>query len=190
MAESLSANLDPAIAAKYNATKASLEFSNLRAQELAKEAIGTTNANYNYNRSVALRAEPLKLRANMNAANTAGLAESGQLARTQGQTQTQFAQKQARLGELRNQAVNKIRTGLTSSETANALKQNEAVATANAEQQKYLLENPPPPTAPAAVPGTAAATRQKAAANIKVPPEWGAKYKVRKLGAPWGGSVG
>lgn len=153
--ETVSANLDPTIAAKYNATKATLAFSLLRAQQVEKEAVGIANANYAYQRGVALNAEPVKLRVNQNAANSQGLAESGQLARVQGQTQLGFAEKGARNAELRRQAVNKLRTGLTATETGIGLKGIENVANANAEQQRYLVENPPQkaPAAPA-VPST------------------------------------
>ncbi len=151
MPEELLPNLNPATAGLYAATKAKLEFSEKRATEEAKEAKGLTNANYQYNRGANLRAEPLKLRSSLNAANTAGLAESGTLARNQGQIQTDFASKQARLGELRRSAINKINTGLARKDVELGLEGQANVGKANAEQLQYLKENPPTPAAAPAV---------------------------------------
>ncbi len=177
MPEELLPNLNPATAGLYAATKAKLEFSEKRATEEAKEAKGLTNANYQYNRGANLRAEPLKLRSSLNAANTAGLAESGTLARNQGQIQTDFASKQARLGELRRSAINKINTGLARKDVELGLEGQANIANANAGQINWLKENPPAPTA--AVGGAEAPNSN---GWVQVP---GGAYRNKGLVTPW-----
>jgi hypothetical protein len=130
--------------ATFWANEAALNFQTENA--LAEDQRDTRNANssYEYNQGINQRAEPLKLTANRNAANTQGLAESGVLAKTQGVTQTQYAQKGQRLSETRRNAVEKYQDAENKAVTANALDTSKYVAAAQAEGLKALEENPPP----------------------------------------------
>jgi hypothetical protein len=133
---------DP-FSASFYATQAALQFSqeNLLAEDQRETRVA--NANYEYGRSVNARAEPLALTRNQNSANSQGLAESGVLAKQQGQTQTGYAQKGARLGETRRNAVEKLQAGESTAKTDYALKTNENIANAQKEQ---LTENEANPT--------------------------------------------
>ena len=124
------------------------------AREMAREQQATrqTNAAYEYNRGVNARAEPQRLTANRNTANTQGLAESGVLANRQGQTQTGYAQKGARLNETRANAVKRFQTnekGITEKYGADigvalAAQQEKGVPTAEAEGAQPTTPGPAP----------------------------------------------
>jgi hypothetical protein len=146
--------------ATFWANEAALNFSTERALAEDQSAQRDTNATYEYNRGVNNRAEPLKLQSNQNTANSQGLAESGVLAKTQGLTQTQYAQKNARLAEVRKNAVEKYQGKENTAITENALDTGKYVADAQAEGVKALEENPPPPApAPAITPPAVSAIR-------------------------------
>jgi hypothetical protein len=134
--------------ASFYANQAALEFSrnNLEAED--QRSIREAEANYNYNRSVNERAEPLKLTANRNSANTAGLAESGVLAKTQGVTETGYAQKNQRLGETRKNAVEKYTQGENTAREDFNLKTAADVAKEEENQVKEAEANPPTPQYP------------------------------------------
>jgi hypothetical protein len=138
--------------ATFWANEAALNFSTQRALAEDQAAQRDTNATYEYNRGVNQRAEPLRLTANQNSANSQGLAESGVLAKTQGVTQTQYAQKDARLQETRRNAVEKYQGKEADAITQNSLDTSKYVADAQAEGLRALEENPPKPE-----PGTTAA---------------------------------
>jgi hypothetical protein len=127
------------------ANEAALTFSTERSLAEDQEATRETNSTYNYNRGVNQRAEPLKLTANRNSANSNGLAESGVLAKTQSVAQTDFAQKDQRLGETRRNAVEKYQGKENDAVTQYGLDTAKYVADAQTEGLKALEENPPAP---------------------------------------------
>jgi hypothetical protein len=133
--------------ASFYANQAALEFQRNTLEAEDQRAIRETNANYNYNRGLNERAEPLKLTANRNAANTQGLAESGILAKTQGLTQTDYAQKGARLGETRRNAVEKYTQGEKTAREDFNIKTAGNVAKEQENQLKEAEANPPQPAA-------------------------------------------
>lgn len=135
--------------ATYYANLAALEFQ--RSQALAADKAGReqTEAGYNYNKGQYEKAEPLKLTANRNNANAAGILESGQLAKRQGETQTDFTTKQGRLSDQRRAAIEKYNSGDQQAENAFRVGQNKALAESTEQAKKELLENPPQPQAPA-----------------------------------------
>jgi hypothetical protein len=140
--------------ATFWANQAALNFSTEKA--LAEDARGQrdTNAIYEYNRGLNNRAEPLKLTANQNTANSQGLAESGVLAKTQGQTQTNYAEKDARLSESRRNAIEKYQEGERNAITQYGLDTGKDVASAQAEGLKVAEEEGALPKAPVVPGGT------------------------------------
>ncbi|HEY4810340.1 MAG TPA: hypothetical protein VIH71_04705 [Solirubrobacteraceae bacterium] len=126
-------------AAFYN-NLALLQFSEQRALAADQQQRADTNAAYDYNHSVNIRAEPLRLTANQNAANSQGLAESGALTKTQSMTQTQYTQKDARLGEARENAIKKINAGEYDVKGQGILKVNNEVVREQEAQQKRAEE--------------------------------------------------
>jgi hypothetical protein len=141
----------------YYAELAKLNFSNQKAQAEAQRGKALTEANYAYNRGSALRAEPLKLTANRNAANTAGLAESGVLAKQQGQIQTQATQGLGRLAEQRRTAIENFNTGLAGKEQSNVLSRTALTEGFREKgiQEAEALGAIQQPAAPAATPAAA-----------------------------------
>jgi hypothetical protein len=131
--------------AAFWANQAALNFSTERMLAEDQRGVRDANTSYEYNRGVNERAEPLKLTANRNSANTQGLAESGVLAKTQGLTQTDYAQKNQRLAETRRNAIEKFQEGERDTVTKYGLETANKAAAANAEYAKELEENPPPP---------------------------------------------
>jgi hypothetical protein len=131
--------------ATFWANEAALNFSAEKALAEDQRATRETNASYEYNKGVDNRAEPLKLTANQNSANSAGLAESGMLAKTQGTTQTDYAQKNERLAETRRNAVEKYQEAERGTVTQYGLDTAKNVADAQAEALKAQEENPPQP---------------------------------------------
>jgi len=164
--------------AAFWAEIAALNFSTEKALAEDQRATRDTNAAYQYNKGVSLRAEPLRLTANRNAANSSGLAESGVLAKTQGTTQTDYAQKGERAQEVRRNAVEKYQDAERSAVASYGLGVNRAVTAAEAQQQRELEENPPKP---AAEPTNVAPT------NPAVPSNAGGTKTV--LGPPGKGGV-
>lgn len=148
--------------ATYYANLAALEFA--KAQALSADNAGRQQAqtSYDYNRGQLQKAEPLKLTANRNQANAAGIAESGILAQRQGQTQTDFTSKGGQLTEQRRAAIQKYNEGDKSAEDAFRVGQSKALAESTEQSRKELLENPPQaqasyPTLPAQAASTAPA---------------------------------
>lgn len=126
--------------ATFWANQAALNFSTEKALAEDQKAQRETNATYEYNRGLNARAEPLRLTANRNSANSQGLAESGVLAKTQGQTQTQYAEKGARLNETRRNAIEKYQEGERNATTQYGLDTGKEVAAAQAEGLKTAEE--------------------------------------------------
>jgi hypothetical protein len=126
--------------ATFWANQAALNFSTEKALAEDQRDQREANATYEYNRGLNARAEPLRLTANRNSANTQGLAESGVLAKTQGQTQTQYAEKGARLNETRRNAIEKYQEGERNATTQYALDTGKEVAAAQAEGLKAAEE--------------------------------------------------
>jgi hypothetical protein len=136
---------DPFTASFY-ANQAALQFSeeNLLADD--QRATRQANNSYEYNRGLNARQEPLALTKNRNAANTQGLAESGVLAKQQGQTQTAYAEKQGRLGETRRNAIEKYQQSESTAKANYALGTNKNVVAEQERQLKEAQANPPQPT--------------------------------------------
>jgi hypothetical protein len=137
------------------ANKTAIEFSEQKALSDAQHGRRMANANAEYNRGIDARAEPLKLTANRNTANSQGLAESGVLAKTQGQTQVDYAQKGQRIQEARRGAVEKYNENEANARTTAAIETGKNVASDEEKQVTYNEENPPPPPTPG--PGVAPA---------------------------------
>lgn len=131
--------------ATFWANEAALTFSTERALAEDQQAQRISNANYEYSRGVNQRAEPLKLTANRNAANSQGLAESGVLAKTQGSTQTDFAEKAQRLQETRRNAAEKYQGKEADTVTQYGLDTAKYVAAAQEEGLRAQEENPAAP---------------------------------------------
>ena len=132
---------DP-FSASFYANQAALQFSEENVLASDQKATRDANSTYAYNRGVDARAEPLALTKNQNAANTAGLAESGVLAKTQGQTQTGYAQKEGRLGETRRNAVEKYQQSENTAKGNFALGTNKNVAAETERVEKEQASNP------------------------------------------------
>ena len=137
-------NLNPATAGLYYANMAALNFSVQKALAEGKLAKENTNLGYNYNRGQLLKQEPIRFQANRNAANSAGLAESGTLAQTQQRTASDFADRATRMAQQRSQAVQRINQGEQSAVGGANIGQLKAAAGATAEQAQWLAEHPPP----------------------------------------------
>lgn len=129
--------------ATYYANLAALEFA--KAQTLGADNAGRQQAqtSYDYSRGQLQKAEPLRLTANRNSANAAGIAESGILAQRQGQTQTDFASKGGQLAEQRRAAIQKYNEGDKSAADAFRVGQSKALAESTEQSKKELLESPP-----------------------------------------------
>src|ERR1700683_3003516 len=128
--------------ATFWANEAALNFSTEKALAEDQQAQRIAQADYTYNRGINNRAEPLKLTSNQNSANSQGLAESGVLAKTQGTTQTGFAEKNQRLQETRRNAVEKYQGKEADAVTQYGLDTSKYVADAQAEGLKAEEENP------------------------------------------------
>lgn len=131
--------------ATFWANQAALNFSTERILAQEQRATSEANASYAYGRGVNQRAEPLRLTANQNSANSQGLAESGVLAKNQTQTQVDYSQKNQRLQEARRSAVERAQEGERNAVTSYGLDTAKDVAAAQQEGLKEQLENPSSP---------------------------------------------
>jgi hypothetical protein len=139
---SFTAELSPDIAAKYYTANAAINLSVAQAQARAKFAKENANANFEYGRGNLLRTEPLRLKANMSSANSQGLAESGQLAKAQTQTQGEYSQKQTGLAMQRAQAIKNATLTQAEKEGEGTIGRLGAYTTAKSEQAQYIAEHP------------------------------------------------
>jgi len=137
------ANAANPFSASFYATQAALQFSEENILAAEQRAQRQANNSYEYNRSVNTRQAPLALSRNQNAANSQGLAESGVLAKTQGQTQTQFAEKASRLSEARRSAVERAQQAESTAKGNFALQTNANVARETERQLAEAQKNPP-----------------------------------------------
>ncbi len=134
-----------AFSAAFYENQAKLEFQEKNALAADTRERSNAESTYAYNRGLNTRAEPLRLTANRNQANTAGLAESGVLAKTQGQTQTDYAQKDARLAEGRRQAIERINANENTTKGNYALETNKDI---RAENERIVNEQKTNPASP------------------------------------------
>ena len=135
---------DP-FSASFYANQAALQFSEQNILAEDQRATSDTNATYAYNRGLDVRAEPQTLQKNQSAANTAGLAESGVLAKTQGLAQTGYAEKEGHLSEARRNAVEKTQQSENTAKGNFALGTNKNVAAETERVMKEQAATPSPP---------------------------------------------
>lgn len=129
--------------ATYYANLAALEFAKAQALGADKAGRAQTETQYKYNQEQLQKAEPLRLTANRNNANSSGILESGQLAKRQGEAQTDYTGKEGQLANTRRAAIEKYNQGDKSAEDAFRVGQNKALAESTEQSKKELLENPP-----------------------------------------------
>jgi hypothetical protein len=162
------ANAANPYSASFYATQAALQFSEENILAAQQRAQRQTNSSYEYGRSLNTRAAPLALQRNQNSANSQGLAESGVLAKTQGQTQTQFAEKGARLNEARRNAIERSQQAESTAKGEFALKTNQNIAAESERQAAAAQASPPPPagSAPANTGGVRTVTGPPEAGGV------------------------
>ncbi len=147
MADSFEAELkNPAIAGLYHATKAALDFSLNKTLAEGNLSKRNTNQNFDFARGNVVRQEPQRFQANRNAANSAGLAESGVLAQTQQRQAANYEQQLTGLGQQRAQAVQRINMGESGAYEGRRVGQEQNIARANKEQNEYNIANYVAPT--------------------------------------------
>lgn len=131
--------------ATYYANLAALNFQ--RENTLAQDKRGReqASASSRYAKGELTRAAPLRYAANRNQANSRGLLESGQLAQTQGQTQADFANKQARVGEQRRQAIERLNENDSNANKGYDVGNAKAQAESSQRSKEELERNPPAP---------------------------------------------
>jgi hypothetical protein len=136
--------------ATYYANLAALQFQKEQALAQDKAGRAKAEAGFKYGMSQYEKAEPLRLTGNRNTANSQGLLESGQLAKRQGETQTEYTTKEARLAETRKAAIERYNEGDKRAEDAYSVGQNKALAESTEQARKETEANPPVPvqTAP------------------------------------------
>ncbi len=144
---------DPRDALFYS-NEAALNFQRENALANQKVAREGAESNYRYGAGQLRRAQPLRLTASRNQANSQGLAESGILAQRQGQIQTDYASKGSRLGEIRKAAVDRATKGEQEANRGYELGVGKNLEEATERGRARLEANPPTPE-PAA--GTVAA---------------------------------
>ncbi len=198
---SLGSEYNPTIAAKYYELASGLELSTRHAEAAGKLNRELASASYQYGRGNLLRSEPKRIKANANAANSQGLAESGQLAKAQSDTQSEYAQKQLGLSQQRSEAVKRAVAGENEAREKQLVGKGAALETARAEQGQYNIEHPSPAPNPGGVVSSVTSTPNTYA---KVGPGTGAvlptvtggkpqpvtgglrKAAVKKLKSGWG----
>lgn len=131
--------------ATYYANLAQLNFQKENTLAQNKRGREQTNANSAYSKGQLTRQEPLKLQGNRNTANSQGLLESGQLAQRQGQTQTDYATKQNRIGEQRRSAIERFNESDQNAGKGYLLGAQKAEAESFQRSKEALLANPPVP---------------------------------------------
>jgi hypothetical protein len=131
--------------ATYYANLAALNFQ--KETTLAQDTRGReqANASSRYAKGELTRAAPLRYAANRNAANSRGLLESGQLAQTQGQTQAEFANKQAKVGEQRRSAIERFNENDANANKSYEVGNTKAQAESFQRSKEELERNPPAP---------------------------------------------
>jgi hypothetical protein len=135
--------LNPTTAAKYYELNAQYNLSVAQSQANAKLSKELAQANFQYGRSNLLRSEPQRIHSNMNAANSQGLAESGQLAKAQTQTQQEYASKGTGLSMQRDAAIKRATLSQSQAEERATTGELTGLNTAKAEQAQYIAEHPP-----------------------------------------------
>ncbi len=199
---SLGSDYNPAIAAKYYELASGLELSTRLAQTNATLGRATANAGYQYGRGNLLRAEPQRIKANMNSANSQGLAESGQLAKAQTQTQGEYSQKQLALSNQRAEAIKRANLGESQAKERELTGKGAGFRTALAEQGQYNIEHSPPVSTPNTPAGYTATTQKGGSVSISPAgpptviggkaqplsggPKAARKAAVKKLVSGWG----
>ncbi len=196
---SLGEGYNPTIAAKYYELASGLELSTTQAETRGKLSKEEANAGYQYGRGNLLRSEPKRIKANMNAANSQGLAESGQLAKAQSDTQGEYSQKQLGLSMQRANAIKRANLGVDEAIERRNTGLITGRKTAVAEQNDYNIEHPPPvstPNTPAGYTSTTSkggsvSTRPAGPPTVtggKAQPVTGGlrKAAVKKLKSGWG----
>lgn len=131
--------------ATYYANLAALNFQ--KETTLAQDRRGReqANASSRYAKGELTRAAPLRYAGNRNQASSQGLLESGQLAQRQGQTQADFANKQARVGEQRRQAIERFNENDANANRGYDVGNAKAQAESFQRAQEQLERNPPAP---------------------------------------------
>jgi hypothetical protein len=143
--------------ASFAATVAALTLGREQQEESDNRDMALAKASYQYNTGVNLRGEVQRVGANRNNANSQGLAESGTLAKTQGQTVEGYAQKEARLGEVRQNAINQYTEKQSNAAKTYNVGYAGALATSEEKGREEAEKNPPAPEG--ATPANPGATR-------------------------------
>ncbi len=152
---SLGADYNPLVAAKYYELSSQLDLSAKQAEANSKLGRETANAGYQYGRGNLLRSEPQRIKANINSANSQGLAESGQLAKAQTNTQSEYGQKQLALSNQRSEAIKRANLSEGQARERREAGDLAGYKTAVAEQNQYNIEHPPIATTPSTPNGVA-----------------------------------
>ncbi len=177
--------LTPAIAGLYYATKAGLDFSLQRTLAEGNLAKKNANQNFDFARGNVVRQEPQRFQANRNAANSAGLAESGVLAQTQQRQAAGFNQQLTGLSQQRAQAVQRITSGEQNATQAHTVGEVQNLARAKKEQLDYDIANPPaaatPSTPNTSLPPGYTSTTKGGTTYISQPRKQAAKKYAAKL---------
>ncbi len=178
--------LNPAVAGIYNATRAALEFSLQKSLAEGNLSKANTNTNYNFARGNVVRQEPQRFQANRNAANSAGLAESGVLAQTQQRQAANNTQQLAGLSQQRAQAVQRITSGEQNATQARSIGEVQNLANAKKEQLDYELANPRPPaaTTPSTPSGVAPSPTSNLPAGYTATTQKGGSVSISPPGPP------
>lgn len=134
--------------ATYYANLAALNFQKETTLAQDKRGREQANASSRYAKGELTRAAPQRYAANRNQANSQGLLESGQLAQKQGQTQADFANRQARVGEQRRQAIERLNENDSNANKGYEVGNAKAQAESFQRSKEELERNPP--AAPAA----------------------------------------
>ncbi len=192
MAEDPSKVLNPGIYGLYYATNAALNFSLQNKLAQGNLAKANTNQNFDFARGNVVRQAPQRFQANQNAANSAGLAESGILAQTQQRQAANLGQQLTGLSQQRAQAVQRITSGEQSATEGARVGKEQNWARAKKEQEDYNIANyvapttastpgvaPAYPTAPLP-PGYTARTQPGGSVSISPPPGTLRKKAVKK----------
>jgi hypothetical protein len=129
--------------ATYYANLAALNFQKETTLAQDKRGREQTNASSRFAKGELTRAAPLRYAGNRNQANSQGLLESGQLAQKQGQTQADFANKQARVGEQRKSAIERYNEGDANANKAYDVGNSKAQAESFQRSKEELERNPP-----------------------------------------------
>lgn len=161
----------------YFANLAALNFQRENALAQDKRGREQANAQARYAKSELTRQAPLRYAANRNNANSQGLLESGQLAQRQGQTQADYASKQARIAEQRRSAIERFNEGDANAGKGYLVGAQKAEQESFARAKEQLERNPP---AGDGAGGAPAAPQPPRVVGIKAQPNSGVRRQAAR----------